>query len=211
MKTKMRQKSASEQPTEDSPKQHRYARGPYISDVRTLKDRVRQDMKLGAVTPAYGHDRETVIKVLNHALATELVCLLRYKNHYFTATGMQWSSIAEEFIEHAEDEEDHADRIAERIQQLGGRPDFNPVNLLERSHSEYAEGTTLHQLIEEDLLAERMAIETYTEILRFLEDRDPTTRRLIEDILAKEEEHASEMSRRLQMIEAPARRIPSAA
>jgi bacterioferritin len=211
MKTKMREKSASEQPSEDSPEQHRFARGPFISDVRTLKERVRQDMESGAVTPNYSHDRETVIKVLNHALATELVCLLRYKNHYFTATGMQWSSIAEEFIEHAEDEEDHADRIAERIQQLGGKPDFNPASLLERSHSEYAEGTTLRQLIEEDLLAERMAIESYTEILKFLEDRDPTTRRLIEDILAKEEEHASDMSRLLKAIESPAQKLPSAA
>lgn len=211
MKTKMRERSAIEQPTVDSPEQHRHARGPFISDVRTLKERVRQDMELGAVTPHYGHDRETVIKILNHALATELVCLLRYKNHYFTATGMQWQAIAEEFIEHAEDEEDHADRIAERIQQLGGRPDFNPASLLERSHSEYAEGATLHQLIEEDLLAERMAIESYTEILKFLEDRDPTTRRLIEDILAREEEHASDMSRLLERVEGHGQKVPSAA
>jgi bacterioferritin len=211
MKTKSREKSHAEQPKQEDLEQHRYARGSFISDVRTLKERVRKDMELGAVTPNYAHDRETVIKVLNHALATELVCLLRYKNHYFTASGMQWHAIAEEFIEHAEDEEDHADRIAERIQQLGGKPDFNPASLLERSHSEYAEGTTLRQLIEEDLLAERMAIETYTEILRFLEDRDPTTRRLMEDILAKEEEHASDMSRLLEAIESPAARIPSAA
>lgn len=207
MKTKIRNSRSAEQPepAEDQP-----STGAFFSDVRTLQERARQDMQLGAVTPNYGHDREVVIRVLNHALATELVCLLRYKNHYFTANGMGWIAIAEEFIDHAEDEEDHADRIADRIQQLGGKPDFHPQTLLERSHSDYAEGTTLRQLIEEDLLAERIAIESYNEILRFLEDRDPTTRRLMEDILAKEEEHASDMSRLLGRIEARGQ-VPEAA
>ena len=200
-------KTKSPKTSPDAPSQARdnpapsASKFPFISDIRELRERARKDMQLGAVTPAYGHDRESVIRVLNHALATELVCLLRYKNHYFTASGLEWNAIAEEFLDHAEDEEHHADQLAERIQQLGGRPDFNPASLVERSHADYAEGTTLGELIEEDLLAERMAIEGYTEILRFLEDRDPTTRRLIEDILAREEEHASDMARLLERVE----------
>jgi bacterioferritin len=157
---------------------------------------------MGAITPNYEHDREKVVQILNEALATELVCILRYKNHYFTATGMESHGVAEEFLEHAEDEEEHADSIAERILQLGGKPDFNPRGLMERSHAEYAEGSSLRELVEEDLLAERVAVESYREILRFLEDRDPTTTRMIEDILAVEEEHATDMKCLLSQLEA---------
>jgi len=174
----------------------------FLSDVTTLRERVRHHIHMGAITPNYEHDREKVVQILNEALATELVCILRYKNHYFTATGMESHGVAEEFLEHAEDEEEHADSIAERILQLGGKPDFNPRGLMERSHAEYAEGSSLRELVEEDLLAERVAVESYREILRFLEDRDPTTTRMIEDILAVEEEHATDMKCLLSQLEA---------
>jgi bacterioferritin len=145
-------------------------------------------------------DRNTVIKVLNEALATELVCVLRYKRHYYTATGIHAQAVAEEFLEHAKEEQEHADKIAERITQLDGEPDFNPATLASRSNSEYVEGKSLADMIREDLIAERIAIESYSEIIRYLGDNDPTSRRVMEEILAKEEEHAEDMRNLIQTV-----------
>jgi bacterioferritin len=167
--------------------------GPFLSDVKELRRRARQHIDQGAVTPGYLADREKVVAVLNEALATEIVCVLRYKRHYFMATGIHAQAVAQEFLEHANDEQGHADRIAERITQLGGDPDFNPEGLATRSHSEYVEGESLIDMIRENLVAERIAIESYGEIIRFLGDRDITTRRLMEEILAVEEEHADDL------------------
>ena len=150
-------------------------------------------MERGAVTDGYKADLTTVLRVLNEALATEIVCVLRYKRHQYMASGLAAQSVADEFAEHAKEEQKHADQIAERITQLGGAPDFNPANLLSRSHSEYVEGTTLVEMIQEDLVAERVAIESYGEMIRFLGHDDPTSRRMMEEILAKEEEHAEDM------------------
>jgi len=150
-------------------------------------------MQDGAVTHGYLADRKKVIDVLNQALATEIVCVLRYKRHYFMATGIHANAVAAEFLQHANEEQGHADRIAQRITQLDGEPDFSPEGLATRSHSEYKEGKTLVDMIREDLVAERIAIESYGEIVRFLGDRDITSRRLMEEILAVEEEHAEDM------------------
>lgn len=166
---------------------------PFLSDIQTLRKRARQHMEEGAVTPGYAADRDAVIKILNAALATEIVCQLRYKRHYFMADGIHAEAAKAEFLEHASEEAQHADRIAERIVQLGGAPDFSPEGLATRSHAEYAEGTTLRDMIEEDLVAERVAIESYREIVLYLADRDPTTRRLMEEVLAAEEEHADDL------------------
>ena len=167
--------------------------GAFLTDVKELRRRAREHIEQGAVTTGYQADREKVIKVLNEALATEIVCVLRYKRHYFMATGIHAQAVAQEFLEHANDEQGHADRIAERITQLGGEPDFNPDGLASRSHSEYVEGDSLIDMIRENLVAERIAIESYGEIIRFLSDRDITSRRLIEEILAVEEEHADDL------------------
>ena len=167
--------------------------GAFLSDVKELRRRAREHIDQGAVTTGYQADREKVIKVLNEALATEIVCVLRYKRHYFMATGIHAQAVAQEFLEHANDEQGHADRIAERITQLGGEPDFNPAGLVSRSHSEYVEGESLIDMIRENLVAERIAIESYGEIIRFLSDRDITSRRLMEEILAVEEEHADDL------------------
>jgi bacterioferritin len=147
----------------------------------------------GAVTPSYGPWREDVIKLLNDALATELVCVLRYKRHYFTANGVSSPKIAEEFLVHANEESGHADRIAERIVQLGGEPDFGPSRLLERSHANYDESTELQAMVRANLVAERIAVETYRQMIVLIGDKDPTTRRMLEDILSDEEEHADEL------------------
>jgi bacterioferritin len=165
----------------------------FLTDVKTLRERARENIEKGPVTDAYGADLERVIYVLNQALATELVCVLRYKRHYFTADGLDAQAAADEFLEHAGEEQDHADQIAARIQQLGGEPDFNPDTLTGRSHSEYDSSKELEAMIREDLVAERVAIAAYTEIINWLGDGDPTTRRLIESILAVEEEHAEDM------------------
>ena len=170
----------------------------FLTDVTTLRARARQHIKDGAVTPGYHADRETVIKVLNEALATEIVCVLRYKRHQFMAKGIHAGAVVEEFAEHAAEEQAHADLIAERIVQLGGAPDYAPASLVLRSHSEYVEGRDLVEMIEEDLVAERVAIDSYGEIIRFLGDGDPTTRGMMEGILAKEEEHADDLSSLLQ-------------
>jgi bacterioferritin len=166
---------------------------PFVSDVQELRRRARQHMEEGAVTSAYTADKETVIRILNEVLATEIVCVLRYKRHYYMATGIHSQAVAEEFLEHANEEQAHADLAAERITQLGGEPNFNPEGLTMRSHSEYAEGKTLLDMVREDLVAERIAVESYSEIIRYLGSDDPTTRRMIEKIMAKEEEHADDM------------------
>jgi bacterioferritin len=150
-------------------------------------------MHEGAVTGAYLADRPKVVEVLNEVLATEVVCVLRYKNHYYMAQGINREPVAAEFLEHAQEEQGHADMVSERITQLGGEPDLNPAGLATRSHSEYRGGASLTELIKEDLVAERIAIETYAEVIRWLGDDDPTTRRMMEDILAQEEEHADEL------------------
>jgi bacterioferritin len=171
---------------------------PFQLDLSEIRRRAREHMSRGAVTDAYKADRQRVIEVLNQALATELVCVLRYKNHYYTARGIRGQTCAAEFLQHAGEEQQHADLIAERIAQLGGIPNLNPDGLATRSHSEYREGESLRQMLGEDLVAERVAIETYSAIVRWLGDDDPTSRRLMETLLAKEEEHADDLSRLLQ-------------
>jgi len=165
----------------------------FLSDIKTLRQRARRHIEEGAITAHYRADRNTVLRLLNEALATEIVCTLRYKRHYYTAKGLASPSIAAEFLEHAHEEEAHAERFAERISQLGGEPDFAPQGLTERSHAEYVEGTSLVDMIREDLVAERIAIESYSEIIQYLGGKDPTTRRLFEEVLAVEEQHADDL------------------
>ena len=172
----------------------------FVSDIEAIRRRARQHIENGAVTEGYRGDRETVIKVLNDALATELVCVLRYKRHYYAATGIHAQAVADEFLEHAQEEQGHADQIAERITQLDGEPDFNPETLTKRSHSEYVEGKNLSDMIREDLVAERIAIDSYREIVQYLGNNDPTSRRVMEEILAKEEEHAEDLKTLIQTI-----------
>jgi len=172
---------------------HIVADKPFLTDVKTLRERARQHIEKGAVTEGYKADRETVNKILNEALATEIVCVLRYKRHYFMASGIHAESVAAEFLQHANEEQGHADLIAQRIVQLGGAPNFNPEGLLSRSHAEYVEGDTLIDMIKEDLVAERIAIDSYREIIQYLGNDDPTTRRMMEGILAMEEEHADDL------------------
>jgi bacterioferritin len=166
---------------------------PFLTDIKTLRERARKHIENGAVTEGYTADRDTVVKLLNEALATELVCVLRYKRHYFMANGIHADSVAAEFLEHANDEQGHADQIAARIVQLGGAPNFNPEGLLTRSHAEYIEGDTLTDMIKEDLVAERIAIDSYRDMVRYFGNDDPTSRRMIEGILAVEEEHADDL------------------
>jgi bacterioferritin len=166
---------------------------PFLTDIKTLRERARKHIENGAVTEGYTADRETVVKLLNEALATEIVCVLRYKRHYFMASGIHAEGVAAEFLEHANDEQGHADRIAQRIVQLQGEPNFNPDGLLMRSHAEYVEGTSLTDMIQEDLVAERIAIDSYREMITYLGNDDPTSRRMLEEILAVEEEHADDL------------------
>jgi bacterioferritin len=175
-------------------------RDTFVADIEEIRRRARQHIENGAVTEGYKADREAVIKVLNEALATEIVCVLRYKRHYFMASGIHSQAVAEEFKEHAAEEQEHADMIAERITQLDGEPNFNPEGLLTRSHSQYVEGSSLVDMIKEDLVAERIAIESYSEIIRYLGGNDPTSRRVMEEVLAKEEEHADDMKTLLETI-----------
>src|ERR1700681_1385071 len=156
---------------------------PFVSDIQELRRRARQHMEEGAVTSAYAADRNTVIRILNEVLATEIVCVLRYKRHYYMATGIHAQAVAAEFLQHAEEEQGTADLAARRITQLGGEPNFNPEGLATRSHSEYAAGKTLLDMVREDLVAERIAVESYTEIIRYLGADDPTTRRMLEKIM----------------------------
>ena len=169
------------------------ANGPFLSDIQTIRQRAREHMERGAVTPGYAADRETVLRLLNEALATELVCTLRYRRHYYMASGIHAEAAQAEFLEHANEEQEHADRIAARIVQLGGAPNFSPEGLTMRSHAEYVEGSTLREMIEEDLVAERIAIESYREMILYLGDKDSTTRNMLEDILSTEEEHADDL------------------
>jgi bacterioferritin len=166
----------------------------HIQQIQELRDRARQHITDGAVTQDYALDRQKAIAVLNEALATELVCVLRYKFHYFMATGIHSQAVKEEFLEHAKEEQEHADEIAERIKQLGGKPEMNPAIFASNAHSEYKEGTTLVEMLKEDLIAERIAIESYREMARFFGEKDSTSRRMIESILAKEEEHADDLT-----------------
>ena len=163
---------------------------PFLTDIKTLRERARRHIEQGAITEGYSADRETVIKVLNEALATEIVCVLRYRRHYFMASGINAESVAAEFLQHSNEEQGHADQIAQRIVQLGGKPNLNPEGLLTRSHAEYVEGETLIDMIKEDLVGERIAIDSYRDIIQYLGNDDPTTRRMMETILAVEEEHA---------------------
>jgi bacterioferritin len=174
--------------------------GQFVSDLEAIRRKARQHIETGAVTDNYRADRETVVRILNEALATELVCVLRYKRHHYMASGIHAQAVAEEFLEHAQEEQEHADNIAERITQLDGEPDFNPETLTKRSHSQYVEGTSLIDMIKEDLVAERIAIDSYSDIIRYLGDKDPTSRRVMEKILAKEEEHAEDMKTLIQSI-----------
>jgi bacterioferritin len=165
----------------------------FLTDIQTLRQRARQHIEDGAVTQGYTADRETVLRILNEALATEIVCVLRYKRHYYMATGIHAQAVAAEFLEHANEEQGHADQIAARITQLGGSPDFNPETLTTRSHAEYVEGGSLVDMIKEDLVAERIAIDSYREMAQYFGQKDPTSRGMIERILAMEEKHADDL------------------
>jgi bacterioferritin len=169
-----------------------------LTDVKTLRERARTQLEDGAVTSSYKADKAAVLKLLDEALATELVCVLRYKRHYYMAAGMNSEAAKAEFLEHAQEEASHADRIAERIVQLGGKPDFSPDSLTDRSHAEYKEGASLRDMLTEDLIAERIAIDSYREMIHFIGDGDPTTRRMLEDILIAEEQHADDLGSLLQ-------------
>jgi bacterioferritin len=166
---------------------------PFLTDIKTLRERARKHIEQGAITEGYKADRDTVVKILNEALATEIICVLRYKRHYFMATGINAESVAAEFLQHANEEQGHADLIAQRIVQLGGEPNFNPDGLTSRSHAEYVEGNSLLDMIKEDLVAERIAIDSYREMINYVANDDPTTRRMLEGILAMEEEHANDL------------------
>jgi bacterioferritin len=171
----------------------------FLTDIQTLRKRAREHLEQGAVTPGYGSDRDTVVKLLNEALATEIVCVLRYKRHFFMASGINAQSVAQEFLQHANEEQQHADQIAQRIVQLGGAPNLSPEGMLTRSHSEYVEGESLLDMIREDLVAERIAIDSYREMINYVDNGDPTTRRMLEGILAMEEEHADDLNTLLEV------------
>ena len=173
----------------------------FLTDIKTIRARARKHIQQGAVTEGYPAERTTVIKILNEALATEIVCVLRYKRHYFMASGLSAQSVAAEFLQHANEEQGHADEIAVRIVQLGGEPNLSPEGMLSRSHSEYVEGESLIDMIKEDLVAERVAIDSYAEMIAYVSDKDPTTRRMLEGILAVEEEHAEDLASLLQTMD----------
>ncbi len=166
----------------------------FLTDIQTIRRRARKHIEQGAVTEGYKADRDTVIRLLNEALATEIVCVLRYKRHFYMASGIHADAVAAEFLQHATEEQQHADQIAARIVQLGGAPNFSPEGLSARSHSEYVEGESLVDMIREDLVAERVAIDSYGDMIRYLGDKDSTTRRMLEGILAMEEEHADDLA-----------------
>ena len=173
---------------------------PFVTDIENIRTRARQDIEQGAVTAGYSGDRETIVKLLNHALATELVCVLRYKYHYYMASGINSQSVKSEFLAHANEEQGHADLIAERITQLDGKPNLSPEGMLSRSHADYVEGVDLVDMIKEDLVAERIAIDSYRELIAYIGTDDSTTRRMLEGILAMEEEHAEEMNTLLEQL-----------
>ncbi len=174
---------------------------PFLTDIKTLRRRAREHIERGAVTEGYRADPEVVVKILNEALATEIVCVLRYKRHHFMANGIHAQSVAQEFLQHANEEQAHADEISVRIVQLGGEPNLNPEGMLTRSHSEYVEGQSLIDMIRENLVAERIAIDSYSEMIAYVSDKDPTTRRMLEGILAMEEEHAEDLASLLQTMD----------
>ena len=171
---------------------------PFLTDIKTLRERARKHIEQGAITEGYGADRDVVVKLLNEALATEIICVLRYKRHYFMATGINAEGVAAEFLQHANEEQGHADQIAQRIVQLNGEPNLNPDGLSTRSHAEYVEGNSLLDMIKEDLIAERIAIDSYREMALYVGEDDPTTRRLLESILQTEEEHADDLKQLLE-------------
>jgi len=173
----------------------------FMTDIKTIRERARSEMQEGAVTQDYSLDKDQAVKILNEALATEIVCVLRYRFHYFMASGIHKEGAAAEFLEHSNEEQRHADMIAERIKQLGGKPEMNPAVIAKTSHSEYVEGTSLEDMLREDLVAERIAIQTYREMIQFFGDADPTSRRLMEEILAVEEEHADDIADLLFAVE----------
>jgi len=173
----------------------------FLTDVQTIRDRARQEIESGAVTQDYSLDKNLVIKVLNEALATEIVCVLRYRFHYYMATGIHKEGAAAEFLEHSNEEQQHADMIADRIKQLGGKPQMNPAIVAQTSHSEYVEGNSLEDMLREDLVAERIAIQTYREMINFFGTKDPTSRRMMEEILKVEEEHADDIADLLFAVE----------
>ena len=173
---------------------------PFVSDIENIRKRARQDIDKGAMTAGYAADRSTVVKLLNQALATELVCVLRYKYHYYMASGINSQAVKAEFLEHANQEQGHADLIAERITQLDGKPNLSPEGMLSRSHADYVEGVDLVDMIKEDLVAERIAIDSYREIIDYIGTDDSTTRRMLEGILAMEEEHAEDMNTLLEQL-----------
>jgi bacterioferritin len=173
---------------------------PFLTDIKTLRARARQHIEQGAITDTYRADRETVIKLLNEALATEIICVLRYRRHHFMASGIHAEAVAAEFLTHANEEQQHADQIAARIVQLQGEPNFSPEGLASRAHAEYVEGEDLVDMIKEDLVAERIAIDSYREMIEYIGDRDTTTKRMLEDILAVEEEHADDLVGMLEEI-----------
>jgi bacterioferritin len=173
----------------------------FISNMEEIRSRAREQIEQGAITENYQLDPDRVTSILNEALATEIVCTLRYRFHYFMATGIHSSAVAKEFLEHANEEQEHADLIARRIKQLGGKPEMNPAVIVQNSHSEYKEGSSLADMIREDLIAERIAIESYREIIKFFAEKDPTSRVMLEEILAKEEEHADELTDLLFAVE----------
>ena len=173
---------------------------PFVSDIENIRRHAREDIDKGAITTGYSADRETVVRLLNEALATELVCVLRYKYHYYMASGINSQAIKAEFLEHANQEQAHADQLAERITQLSGKPNLSPVGLLDRSHADYVEGVDLVDMIKEDLVAERIAIDSYREMIHYIGPDDPTSRRVLEGILAQEEEHAEDMNTLLEQL-----------
>ena len=180
----------------------------FLTDIQELRKRARKHIEQGAVTQGYRADRETVIKLLNEALATEIVCVLRYKRHFYMAQGIHADPVAQEFLQHATEEQAHADQIAARIAQLGGEPNFSPEGLATRSHSEYVEGGSLVEMVQEDLIAERIAIDSYSEMISYLGDKDPTTRRMLEGILAMEEEHADDLASILATLDPTKKKKP---
>ena len=173
----------------------------FMTDIKTIRERARREIEDGAVTQDYSLDKDQAVKILNEALATEIVCVLRYRFHYFMASGIHKEGAAAEFLEHSNEEQRHADMIAERIKQLGGKPEMNPAVVAQMSHSEYVEGTSLEDMLREDLVAERIAIQTYREMITFFGHKDPTSRRLMEEILAVEEEHADDIADLLFAVE----------
>ena len=170
------------------------AKSAFVIDLEKIRDDARTNMQMGAVTSGYSLNNDNVIAMLNEALATEIICTLRYKQHYFMCEGLNVQAVADEFLEHAQEEQRHADQLSERITQLGGEPDLDPVSISKNAHSKYAPAESTKQMIRENLVAERIAVDSYRAMIEYVGDSDPTTRKLLEEILAVEEEHADDLS-----------------